>query len=308
MSIDAVYTWVNHQDPQWVEWHTAARAELADPTKHLPSALDSARFHNRNELQYSIRSLHKYAPWINNIFVVTNCALPEIIAKDPKVTAVAHEEIFSDTSGLPTFNSRAIEANFHRISGLSECFLYFNDDVFLSSTVSPSDFFSASGKPYLFPSKHDIPYGKKTGLRPVDVGAIKTGKLLEKDFGFLPDKKLHHAPHAMKKSVLWEIESRYGATLRETMKHRFRDNADLPMATTLQAYYSLVQGHSEIGNIRCRYIDIGDPLFLLLITPFSPLCRGKYQTFCLNEVNSVGWFSKPRDFVVKRFLEKMYAI
>ena len=32
---------------------------------------------------------------------------------------------------LPTFSSPAIEANLHRIPGLSEHFLYFNDDVFL---------------------------------------------------------------------------------------------------------------------------------------------------------------------------------
>jgi hypothetical protein len=32
---------------------------------------------------------------------------------------------------LPTFSSPAIEANLHRIAGLSEHFLYFNDDVFL---------------------------------------------------------------------------------------------------------------------------------------------------------------------------------
>ena len=112
----------------------------------------------------------------------------------------------------------------------------------------------------------------------------------------------------MKKSVLWKIESRYGTELGETMKHQIRQNLDLPMATTLQAHYSLAQDYSEIGKIKCRYIDIGDPLFLLLIAPLSSLSRWKHQTFCLNEVSSVRRFSDLRDFFVRLFLEKMFDI
>ena len=308
MDIDAVYTWVNHSDPEWVEWYETAQNNLPSSAQSHESANNLARFQSRNELFYSIRSIRRYAPWIDRIFVVTNCALPNTVMEDAKVISVSHEEIFADTSCLPTFNSHAIEANLHRVPGLSERFLYFNDDFFLSKPVSYKNFFSESGKSYVFLSKHDIPYDKKVGLRPVDFGAINTAKLLEEDFDCYPVKKLHHAPYPMLKSTLFEIESRYGAQLLETMRHKFRHVRDLPLATTLHAYYALANGYAEIGKIDCRYIDIGDPLFVFLIAPLSPLRRGKYQTFCLNEVGDIDRLSGIRDYIVKRFLKKMFDV
>jgi hypothetical protein len=306
LAIDAVYTWVNHRDPAWIVAYASAQRENAGVPKFHSSANDIARFESRDELVYSIKSVRKYAPWIDKIFVVTNCVLPAALVGEPNVFPVAHEAIFSDTSALPTFNSHANEANLHRVPGLSEQFLYFNDDFFLCKPVSSGSFFSDSGAPFVFLSKHDIPYQKKHGLRPVDVAAINAGKLLEADFGFRADKKLHHAPYPLLRSTLLEIESLYAPRLLCTMRQKFRTSNDLPMATTLHAYYSLLRGYGQRGQIECRYIDIGDPLFIFLIAPLSPLRRGKYQTFCLNEVKSIGRFSGLRDYLVKEFLKGMF--
>ena len=49
----------------------------------------------------------------------------------PRLTIITHEDIFENTAHLPTFSSPAIESNLWRIPGLSEKFLYFNDDVFI---------------------------------------------------------------------------------------------------------------------------------------------------------------------------------
>ncbi len=85
MDIDAVYTWVNHSDPQWVEWYAKAQNDLPSPAQSHESANNIARFQSRNELLYSIRSIRKYAPWIDKIFVVTNCSLPNTVMEDAKV-------------------------------------------------------------------------------------------------------------------------------------------------------------------------------------------------------------------------------
>lgn len=42
---------------------------------------------------------------------------------------------------LPTFSSHPIELNLHRIKGLSEQFVYFNDDTFIINAMQPEDFF-----------------------------------------------------------------------------------------------------------------------------------------------------------------------
>jgi hypothetical protein len=58
-----------------------------------------------------------------------------------RIRIVYHHELFDDPkSQLPTFNSLAIESVLHRIRGLSRHFLYMNNDVFVNSDVSLSDF------------------------------------------------------------------------------------------------------------------------------------------------------------------------
>ncbi len=160
MEIDVVYTWVNHQDKEWQKLYYQTLQELFIPKEVHQSVHDIARFQNRKELYYSVKSVRKYAPWARNIFIVTNCKLPGWARSDSGIIRVSHEEIFLDPSVLPTFNSHAIEANLHRIPGLAEKFLYLNDDVFLCRNVEKSDFFSSDGKAYLFPSRHDILYDK----------------------------------------------------------------------------------------------------------------------------------------------------
>lgn len=122
-----------------------------DKEDHMKE-IDANRFEDNEELRYSLRSLEKHAPWIRKIFLVTNGQIPYWLNLDhPRLTIITHQEIFTNMSHLPTFSSPAIESHIHRIPGLSEHFLYLNDDVMLGSEVWPEDFYSpASGyKVYL---------------------------------------------------------------------------------------------------------------------------------------------------------------
>lgn len=161
MDVDVVYTWVNNQDSQWQKLYNKALSETTFAKDVHPSVYDIARFQNRNELYYSIKSVRKYAPWVRKIFIVTNCKLPDWANSDSGIISVSHEEIFLDHSVLPTFNSHAIEANLKRVPGLSEHFLYFNDDVFLCRPVRKEDFFPQDGSIHVFPSKKRYTIWKK---------------------------------------------------------------------------------------------------------------------------------------------------
>jgi len=71
---------------------------------------------------------------------------PMSAGEDAKIRIVDHRAIFAGyEDALPTFNSLSIETMLWRIPGLADHFLYFNDDVFLTAPVTPSDFFSADG-------------------------------------------------------------------------------------------------------------------------------------------------------------------
>lgn len=159
--IDVVYTWVNGTDPRWKAekeyWHKHWIASLTgqplpqkpEDTQHVKGS-DSAnadnRFRDNEELRYSLRSLEKYAPWVRHIYVVTDGQIPSWLnIESPKLSIVKHSEIFGNKSHLPVFSSPAIEWNLDNIPGLSDSFLYFNDDVFLGSRVHPEDFVSQTG-------------------------------------------------------------------------------------------------------------------------------------------------------------------
>lgn len=107
--------------------------------------VDVNRFVDNEELRYSLRSLEKYAPWVRKIFLVTNGQIPYWLNLDhSRLTIITHDQIFVNKSDLPTYSSPAIESHIHRIPGLSEHFLYLNDDVMLGSEVWPDDFYSPS--------------------------------------------------------------------------------------------------------------------------------------------------------------------
>ncbi|OWZ22942.1 N-acetylglucosamine-1-phosphotransferase subunits alpha/beta [Phytophthora megakarya] len=158
--IDVVYTWVNGTDPRWKKekefWHKHWIASLTGQplpvwgeeatVKGKDDSNSDNRFRDNEELRYSLRSLEKYAPWIRHIYVVTDGQIPSWLdIESPKLSIVKHGDIFANQSHLPVFSSPAIEWNLDNIPGLSDMFLYFNDDVFLGSPVRPEDFVSQAG-------------------------------------------------------------------------------------------------------------------------------------------------------------------
>src|SRR5690606_13050857 len=151
--VDVVYTWVDSADPAWREAHRRYSQEYE---AHNPSADNAERYIDREELRYSLRALWLFAPFVRHIYLVTADQRPSWLVDHPKLTVVSHREIFPDPSVLPTFNSHAIESCLHRIPGLSEHFLYLNDDVFLGREARPEDFFTLAGlaKVRLSPSQY----------------------------------------------------------------------------------------------------------------------------------------------------------
>ncbi|XP_068611095.1 N-acetylglucosamine-1-phosphotransferase subunits alpha/beta [Brachionichthys hirsutus] len=107
--------------------------------------VSASRFEDNEELRYSLRSVERHAPWVRHVFIVTNGQIPSWLNLDnPRVTVVTHRDIFQNQSHLPTFSSPAIETHMHRIPGLSQKFIYLNDDVMFGKDVWPDDFYTHS--------------------------------------------------------------------------------------------------------------------------------------------------------------------
>ena len=133
MDIDIVVTWVDGSDPEW-------RKERAYYSG-TPVELSDVRFRDWGLMRYWFRGIEKYAPWVRKIHFVTWGHLPDWLdISNSKLHIVNHTD-FIPAEYLPTFNSHTIELNLHRIEGLSEQFIYFNDDMFLIRPVEPTLFF-----------------------------------------------------------------------------------------------------------------------------------------------------------------------
>lgn len=147
--IDAVITWVDGQDPKHLQ---KLNAYIASIGGQRPRTADPTRFHDDGEISYCVISLLKYAPWLRHIYIVTDDQVPNIINQlkgtqwEEKVKLVDHKEIFiGHEHVLPTFNARSIITMVWRIPGLSERFLFLNDDFFLIRPVNPDNFFHDHG-------------------------------------------------------------------------------------------------------------------------------------------------------------------
>ncbi|XP_015673724.1 N-acetylglucosamine-1-phosphotransferase subunits alpha/beta [Protobothrops mucrosquamatus] len=127
-------------NPAYLLWDLSAISQSKQDEDISPS-----RFEDNEELRYSMRSIERHAPWVRHIFIVTNGQIPSWLNLDnPRVTIVTHQDLFQNLSHLPTFSSPAIESHVHRIRGLSQKFIYLNDDVMFGKDVWPDDFYSHS--------------------------------------------------------------------------------------------------------------------------------------------------------------------
>ncbi|KAG8227809.1 hypothetical protein J437_LFUL006223 [Ladona fulva] len=127
-----------------VKVHRATLVLELSSTENLGD-FSPSRFDDKEELRYSLRSVEQFAPWVRHIWLVTNGQIPHWInLEHPRLTLITHDEIFLNVSHLPTFGSPAIESHLHRIPGLSEKFLYLNDDMLFGKEVWPDDFYTAA--------------------------------------------------------------------------------------------------------------------------------------------------------------------
>lgn len=241
--IDAVITWVDgndeiHQDKK--------RKALSDSSNTKPSdlttAYDSTRFIDNGELKYCILSIRKFAPWIRNIYLVTDNQRPDFLtsAFEHKygITVVDHKEIFRGYDwALPTFNTRTIETALWRIPGLAPRFIYFNDDFVLTAPVLIEDFFTKNGVVLRGKWNNIQNYGKlRLALnRMVSFVAKKVLGITRSMHLLLQMKsasmagfkqkyyRIPHVPYPVRKDVLEEYFKEHPDHFESNIKYKFRN-------------------------------------------------------------------------------------
>ncbi|MEM8618745.1 MAG: stealth conserved region 3 domain-containing protein [Actinomycetota bacterium] len=295
--IDVVYTWVDGADEAWQrsfrEWAETTGRDLSE------NALDRARFRSRDELLYSLRSIWAYAGWVRRVFVVTAGQRPSWLVDTPQIRVVDHSEIL-DSSVLPTFNSHVMESALHRIDGLSEHFVYFNDDFFLGRSLRPEFFFTSSGLPRIFHSSAPRPGYVDHHSQDVDRAAERGAELLRERFGRVATSKPFHAPYPQLRSVMAEIEREFPAAVGATQASRFRSPTDVSIAASFSQNYALATGRAVLGELSNDYVHVESGRLGLHLDRIR--LATDIDTFCINETADVGDDVADRERLLAAFL------
>lgn len=251
--IDFVLPWVDGNDPDW-------RARKRTITGAATTDDREERYRDLGILRYWFRGVERFAPWVRKIWFICDQEAPAWLKRDhPKLTIVRHEDYLPEAY-RPTFSSHPIELNLHRIEGLSEQFVYFNDDMFLLSPAKEEAFFKY-GLPRDTALMSPLPTTdlKQKEKKPI-IFTIPLNNLsyLNRDYDFRSCVKKHplkwinakygawmftnlmlmawprfvgfketHIPHAYLKTSFKEAWAQDGDILDATSRHHIRDDRDV---------------------------------------------------------------------------------
>ena len=301
--IDFVITWVDGGDPAWC----AERRRYAEAR----GLATDARYRDWGLLRYWFRSVEAYAPWVRKIHFVTWGHLPSWLdVTNPKLHVVRHSD-FIPAKYLPTFNSHTIELNLHRIEGLAEKFVYFNDDVYLLRPTAPEFFFrnglpcdtfglnaphfssrtigtiaAASvsvindnfAKAAAFKAHGRKFYDRRNGLMRV----LRTRLLSRVCRTFFPGFDHWHVTYSFLKSTFREVWAAAGETLDATCADRFRGRHNVSPCT--MKYWQLASGRfAPRGTKEGMAIHMSSPETVLRAR--DAILRRSYNVACLNDTS-----------------------
>ncbi|KAG0319881.1 hypothetical protein BGZ99_004856 [Dissophora globulifera] len=240
--IDFVYTWVNGSDPQLSQLRLEQQAQssvFADAPQG-DEAATAKRFRDMDELRYSIRSLADYARDLyRHVFLLTTEVQPGqgqlpswLDLSQDIIRPINHRAIFENSSYLPTFNSLAIESQLHHLPGLSDIFVYMNDDVFLGTPMLSSDFWTPLYG-FVFHLEGSLlvpPTIRAIEKNPRNVGEWSSlqysNYLLSQRFGPRYRSYIAHVSHVLSVPILREMQALWPDDFDATGSHRFRGEGD----------------------------------------------------------------------------------
>lgn len=292
--IDIVIPWVDDQDANW----------LRKKNKYLTSSHERGEYTTKNRyrdygtLRFVIRSIDKYMPWVNNVFLVTDNQRPEWIDTH-FVKVIDHTQFIK--GNLPTFNSDVIMTNLGNILELSEKFIVFNDETIVWNMTCPKDFFRNGLPVDSLIETSTVP--KSDGFFHISANGValineKFSKrvLMKKHFNHFFNFKYgiqnlrtilslpyggfvgfynQHLILPYSKNDFKRAYSLFPVTFRDTWGHRFRESSDVN--EWFIRYIRNVTGNFQPGFINGQFLTIGD------FKNGFPKVRKKSQVIVIND-------------------------
>ena len=312
--IDFVIIWVDGNDNEWQK----------EKAKYKPSDMLNSdtpvRYRDWDNLQYWFRGVEKFTPWVNKIHFVTWGHLPAWLdTSNPKLNIVNHRDYIPEKY-LPTFSSHCIELNLHRIKGLSDRFVYFNDDMFILKPMGADEFFK-NGMPCDTFGLNCIYFGhdsaghfngsnievinsefqrQKRAIQKRDLCkwfSLKNGFRVNLKTAMLslwewfPGFHYDHLPSDFLKQTFEEVWDKYYDVLDKTCSDKFRQESNVNQ--WLMKYWQLCKGSYAV-----RPANTGNA-FHVSEENFNEVCRAvyhqQYKLICINDTPRTVDFEHKKD-------------
>lgn len=313
--IDAVIPWVDGDDP-----NLKAKRQKYTGTSGIETRNDIAaptRYASSGEIYWCVRGLQRFAPFVKKIYIVTDGQDPHIEDHIPDLTIpveiVDHKVIFRGYEEyLPVFNSNAIEALVWQIPGLSENFIYLNDDFFIVKPVERSEWFDDEGRPVLYGRNYNTFTAKIAKwvnwiIKGKKVVKFRDGMLLAALLPGINAKsfiRLQHLPRSMNKRLLKEYYEKHPESVVQNIRHRFRD---ISQYNAQELNYLLLQREYDLEPVDAKPLLVtmgpsGERRFRRRYRKLTTLPSVKY--LC---VNSMDLIKEPQRLLIEEFLDKTFA-
>lgn len=311
MDIDVVIPWV---DPTDKEWQASKNKFLKDLNNDKVDNSEN-RFRDWDNFKYVFRGIDKFMPWVHKIYLITCGQVPDWMNKeaDDRLVIVNHSD-YIPKEYLPTFSSHPIELNLHRIKGLSEHFIYLNDDYFVINETSPEDFF-VDGLPCdyaledpITPDHKDIfnnilinnmvllnsHYDRRTVLKEQKKKfySMCDKKAFVTNMCFRPLKRNHffglhysHLASNILKSTIEKVWTENREILEATSSHKFRNADDVNQFIFKNEQYVTGKFHPYNINRFGRAIQLDDTIEGAVEDVCRTITDSDYKMICINDCN-----------------------
>ena len=312
--VDIVYLWVDGNDTQWRARRRLALQRLKF-TDHVDMAAYSnveGRFRDNDELRYSLRSLEQFFPGHGHVYLVTDRQTPTWLRRHPGLTVIDHRELIPDCA-LPTFDSGNIESYIHLIPGLSERYIYFNDDVFLGAPLDLRKWFFEGG--VFVGWSHDAlvsDVALQPGSTALENACRRSIAWLRHDAAisaqppYLGDfRTFAHSPRPMLKSVVLALEDIAPELFSSVRSTVFRSWEHPTLVSDFVLRWSLLHGFAKVKDYRFSHVSTGAPDADAALQDIAQ-CFGSIDFFCVNDTTDDAHADDPRLSSARGVLAAMF--
>lgn len=312
--IDFVITWVDGSDEEWLKEKEKYQSKVNSDNR-------SVRYRDWEIVKYLFRSIEKNASFVNKVYFVTWGHVPKWLnVNNEKLVIVKHSD-FIPEEYLPTFNSCTIELNMHRIKGLSENFVYLNDDMVFLKKLKENDFFYKDLPCASAVLNAIIPYGKSN----FEHRLVNNSNVINRNFnlkasikrnpfkwinlkyksdllrtmlllpwGKVSTMKEYHTSLSLKKSVINEIWNKEKDVMNLSCTDKFR--SFFGVNPWVIENWQIMTGkfhprNNKFGRLCCISEDLSEIS--------SIIKKSKYKCICLNDSDTPLDFDRTKKELIK---------